>query len=134
MPAVLGGNFLQHSRPTVYICHFLFSPPLEETVRVFSFSSVCVRVGIRLHGAQILQFTYVYMSSCITYLDHKAVQGICVRLIICSTAVMFETCCFSGCSFTFLALTAVIICVFFPLCAYKAAFNVSCQERRVVCF
>lgn len=29
MPVVLGGNFPQHSRHTVYICHFLFSPPFE---------------------------------------------------------------------------------------------------------
>lgn len=29
MPVVLGGNFPQHSRPTVYICHFLFTPPSE---------------------------------------------------------------------------------------------------------
>lgn len=31
MPVVLGGNFPQHSRPTVYICHFLFSPPFEAS-------------------------------------------------------------------------------------------------------
>lgn len=31
MPVVLGGNFPQHSHPTVYICHFLFSPPFEAS-------------------------------------------------------------------------------------------------------
>lgn len=31
VPVVLGGNFPQHSRPTVYICHFLLSPSFEAS-------------------------------------------------------------------------------------------------------
>ena len=48
-------------------------------------------VGTRIHGVQTQQFIYVYMSSCIAYLDPKAVQGIAVYLIIGTTAVVFET-------------------------------------------
>lgn len=35
VPVVLGGNFLQHSRPTVYICHSQFTPLFEASSGVW---------------------------------------------------------------------------------------------------